>query len=124
MEMAQKKPLEAKWEYELKAIVQRHNLNKQEADKIRELSEKFYVPPERVVATIVLNKFTESTVKYWKEKVSKENDERYMKMAAIASEMTVSSPGEERKFKKAFVSLVSKLRIEEHEDYYRNRYGS
>jgi AraC-like DNA-binding protein len=128
MAMAQKKQgeqtkLGVEGEYEMRKIVQRHGLNDMEADKIREISKKFYVTPERVVATIVLNKFTENTIKYWKEKVSKENDDRYRKMAAIASEMTVSSPSAERRFKKEFGSLVGKLRLEEHEDYYRNKYG-
>jgi len=127
MAMAQKKQtvaLETGWEYEMRKIVQRHGLSGIEAEKIREISKKFYVPPERVVATIVLNKFTENTVKYWKEKVGKDNDDRYRKMAAIASEMTVSSPSAERRFKKEFSSLVGKLRLEKHEDYYRNKYGN
>ena len=131
MAMAQKaKPrilLDEKGEKEMSKIIDRHYLTISEANRLREISKKFIIPPDRVAATIALNQFTYKQVKNWEENF-KSGEKRYGIMAAIAIEVTDrahdSLKAENvRTIKPKDKSLVDKIRSEDTIDYYRKEYG-
>ncbi|MEM2974562.1 MAG: hypothetical protein QW112_02985, partial [Candidatus Micrarchaeia archaeon] len=119
--------LDAEGEKEMTKLIELHNFTVKEADRLRELSKKYIIPPERVAATIALNQFTYNQVKNWEDRF-KSGEKRYGLLAAIAIELTEKHwdnlQGKYiRRIKSKDKKFVDKIRSEATIEYYKKRYG-
>jgi len=119
--------LDKEGEKQMEGIRKRHpSMTDAEADKLRNLSKKYLVPPERVATTIALNQFTKKTMDYWTSAYMETKDETLARVIAIGNEVTLktydsSKGGDIREIKQEYKSLVEKLRDKKTISYYSDK---
>lgn len=120
--------LDKEGEKQMEGIRKRHpSITDAEADKLRNLSKKYLVQPERVAATIALNQFTKEGMDYWTSIYKETKGETLARVIAIGNDITFktynsSKGGEIRDIKPEYKSLVEKLRDKKTISYYSDNY--